>query len=136
MQFTTEQLIEAVIEDVRQQYKIDPRRIYLLAWSSGGPAAYATVMQKETAVSGALIAMSVFQPDELPDPAHAKNRSLYLLHSPEDKVCPHRLAEVARDYLSAAGVRTTLIDYPGGHGWKGNVYSNIRQGIEWLQESK
>ncbi|WP_299466200.1 hypothetical protein [uncultured Gimesia sp.] len=135
MKFTTEELIAAVIEDVSKQHKIDPRRIYLLAWSSGGPAAYATVLQKETPLSGALIAMSVFKPDQLPDLKNAKERSIYLLHSPEDKVCPYPMAKTAYDTLSAAGVRTTLIEYPGGHGWKGNVYDNIRQGIEWLQKA-
>tara|TARA_R110002111_G_scaffold262872_1_gene342323 strand:+ start:39369 stop:40628 length:1260 start_codon:yes stop_codon:yes gene_type:complete len=135
MKFTTEELIAAVIEDVSKQHKIDPRRISLLAWSSGGPAAYATVLQKETPVSGALIAMSVFKPNQLPDLKNAKERSIYLLHSPEDKVCPYRMAKAARESLSATGLRTTLVDYPGGHGWKGNVYGNIRQGIEWLQKT-
>lgn len=136
MQYTTEELIEAVIEDVRKKHKIDPRRIYLLAWSSGGPAAYATVMQKETQVNGALIAMSVFKPKQLPDPKNAKNRSIYVLHSPDDKICPYWMAQAAQETLSDADMRTTLVDYPGGHGWKGNVYANIRQGIEWLQKTK
>lgn len=135
MKFTTEELIAAVIEDVSKQHKIDPRRIYLLAWSSGGPAAYATVLQKETPVSGALIAMSVFKPDQLPDPKNASMRSIYLLHSPEDKICPYPMAQAARETFSKADVRTTLVDYPGGHGWKGNVYGNIRQGITWLKKT-
>ncbi|WP_339731044.1 hypothetical protein [uncultured Gimesia sp.] len=136
MKYSTEELIEAVIEDISKQHKIDPRRIYLLAWSSGGPAAYATVMQKETLVNGALIAMSVFKPKQLPDPKNAKDRSIYVLHSPEDKICPYWMAKAARESLTNAGVRTNLVDYPGGHGWKGNVYGNIREGIEWLQKTK
>lgn len=136
MQYSTEELIEAVIEDVSKKYKIDPRRIYLLAWSSGGPAAYATVMKKETQVNGALIAMSVFKPKQLPDPKNAKARSIYVLHSPDDKICPYWMAQAAQETLSNADVHTTLVNYPGGHGWKGNVYANIRQGIEWLQKSK
>ncbi|QDT40032.1 Phospholipase/Carboxylesterase [Gimesia alba] len=136
MQYTTEELIEAVIEDVSKKHKVNPRRIYLLAWSSGGPAAYATVMQKETQVNGALIAMSVFKPKQLPDPKNAKDRSIYMLHSPDDKICPYWMAQAAEKTLSKAGVSTTLVNYPGGHGWKGDVYGNIRQGIEWLQKSK
>jgi len=38
--------------------------------------------------------------------------------------------------LSKAGLRAILVDYQGGHGWKGNVYGNIRQGIEWLQKTR
>lgn len=135
VKYTTEELIAAVINDVSGKQKIDSRRIYLLAWSSGGPAAYATLLQKETDIDGALIAMSVFKPDQLPDPANAKQRSVYLLHSPDDKVCPYYMAEAARDTFKKTNVRTTLVDYPGGHGWKGNVYGNIRQGINWLEKA-
>ncbi len=133
--FTTEELIAAVIKNVSERQNIDPKRIYLLAWSSGGPAAYAALLQKETDIAGALIAMSVFKPDQLPDVANAKQRSLYLLHSPDDRVCPYRMAEAARDTFQKAHVRATLVDYPGGHGWKGNVYGNIRQGINWLEKT-
>jgi len=136
MKFTTEELIAAVIHDVSEKYKVDPRRVYLLAWSSGGPAAYATLLQKETQVSGALIAMSVFKPTQLPDPKNAQDRSVYLLHSPQDPVCPYSMAKTAQDVLSKAGLRAILVDYQGGHGWKGNVYGNIRQGIEWLQKTR
>ncbi|QDT88441.1 Phospholipase/Carboxylesterase [Gimesia algae] len=135
MKFTTEELIKAVKQDVSEKQTIDPQRIYLLAWSSGGPAAYAALLQKETDIDGALIAMSVFKPDQLPDPANAKQRSLYLLHSPDDKVCPYHMAETARDTFKKANVRATLVDYSGGHGWKGNVYGNIRQGIDWLEKA-
>ncbi|WP_298865927.1 hypothetical protein [uncultured Gimesia sp.] len=136
MNYTTEELVGAVIKDVSQKTKIDPSRIYLLAWSSGGPAAYATLLQKQTTVSGAFIAMSVFKPNQLPDLSNAKHRSIYILHSPQDKVCPYPMAKAARDSLSKANVRTTLVEYQGGHGWKGNVYTNIRQGIDWLEKTK
>lgn len=136
MKYTTEELVEAVIDDISKKQKLDSNRIYLLAWSSGGPAAYATVLQKETQVSGAFIAMSVFKPKQLPDFANAKQRSIYLLHSPEDRICPYWMAKSAHDTFTKAEVQTNLVDYPGGHGWKGNVYSNIRQGIDWLQKTK
>jgi len=35
--FTTEELIEAIIADVRAKMKVDERRIFLWGWSSGGP---------------------------------------------------------------------------------------------------
>src|SRR5262249_32788737 len=42
MKFGTEEFIEAVIEDVAKRNKIDRTRVFTLAWSSSGPAAYAT----------------------------------------------------------------------------------------------
>lgn len=136
VKYTTEELVAAVIEDISKKQKIDASQIYLLAWSSGGPAAYATLLQKKTQVSGALIAMSVFKPKRLPEVTNAKNRSIYLLHSQQDLICPFWMAKSAHDTFTNAGVRTNLVDYPGGHGWKGNVYGNIRKGIDWLQNTK
>ncbi|HEY2252510.1 MAG TPA: HEAT repeat domain-containing protein, partial [Planctomycetaceae bacterium] len=51
--FTTEEFIEAIIADVRAKSKIDPKRIFLLGWSSGGPPCYATLLRKESSVTGA-----------------------------------------------------------------------------------
>lgn len=134
IQYTTEELVAAVVDHVAERTRIDRRRVYLLAWSSGGPAAYATLMQPESPVVGGLIAMSVFKPDQLPDVANAKQRSFYLLHSPQDRVCPYWMAQTSSETLSKAGVRNILVDYEGGHGWRGDVFGNIRRGIEWLDK--
>ncbi len=132
--YTTEELVAAVVDHVAENTKIDRDRVYLLAWSSGGPAAYATLLQQDSPAMGGLIAMSVFKPNELPDLANAQGRSFYLLHSPQDRVCPYWMAKSSSELLSKAGVRNSLVDYEGGHGWKGDVYGNIRRGIEWLEK--
>ncbi|MHC4719738.1 MAG: hypothetical protein ACYSYT_04590, partial [Planctomycetota bacterium] len=54
-------------------------------------------------------------------------------HSPEDKVCPFRMAKSAYKILREHGARTRLVTYKGGHGWRGNVYERIRRGIRWLE---
>jgi hypothetical protein len=61
--FTTEDFIEAIVRDVRAKVKVDSRRVVLLGWSSGGPPCYAATLRKDTSVTRALIAMSVFRPD-------------------------------------------------------------------------
>jgi predicted esterase len=133
MEYSTEELVAAVIEDVAARHTVDRERVYVLAWSSGGPAAYATLLDEESPVRGGLIAMSVFKPNELPPLENARGRGFYLLHSREDRVCPFRMAETASRSLAAAGARTELVEYDGGHGWRGDVFGNIRRGIEWLE---
>ncbi len=130
--FTTEQFVEAVIADVKKRYPIDSRYIFALGWSSGGPPVYASAMQKETALTGAFIAMSVYKPEQLPSRANARGRAFYILHSPQDFI-PIRMAEQAETDLSGAGAKVKLQTYEGGHGWHGDVYGNIRRGIEWLE---
>jgi predicted esterase len=41
---------------------------------------------------------------------------------------------MAKNQLSKAGAAVTLTDYAGGHGWQGDVFGNIRSGIEWLEQ--
>ena len=135
MKFSTEELVAKVVEDVAAKNPIDRTRVFLLAWSSGGPAAYATLLQKKSPATGALIAMSVFQPNNLPPVKNAVGRSFYILHSPDDQVCPFRMAEQARDALGKAGAKVEFATYEGGHGWQGDVFGNIRTGVEWLETS-
>jgi predicted esterase len=132
-QFTTEQFIEAVIADIKKRHPIDPRYVFALGWSSGGPPIYSSMLQKETALRGAFIAMSVYKPELLPDRANARGRAFYILHSPDDFI-PIRMAERAEEELSRHGARATLQTYEGGHGWRGDVFGNIQAGIRWLEQ--
>ena len=132
VKFSTEEFVDAIVQDVRQRRKIDPRYIFTLGWSSGGPPCYAISLRKKTQITGAFVAMSVFHPTKLPPPRQARGRSFYLLHSPDDFI-PITHPESARDLLKRHGAHVKLTTYAGGHGWRGDVYGNIRRGIEWLE---
>lgn len=130
--FTTEEFVSAVIDDVGRDYRLDPNRIVTLSWSSGGPAAYATALA-EPRITGSFVAMSVFKPEQLPSLDAAKDRAFFLYHSPDDRVCPYRFVERARKDLAAKGAKVELKTYDGGHGWRGDVFADIREGLEWLE---
>jgi predicted esterase len=134
MQFTTEEFIEAVIADVAKKHKIDPRRIFTLSWSSSGPAAYAVSLTSKK-VTGSFVAMSVFNPKFLPALEKAKGHAYYLYHSKADRICPYRMAAQAEKDLEKAGATVKLVEYDGGHGWRGNVFGDIREGIRWLEKN-
>lgn len=106
--------------------------MYALGWSSSGPPLYATMLGEKPPLDGALIAMSVFRDASLPPLDRAKGRRFYLLHSPDDTVCRFADAEKAKAALAAAGAAVELATYEGGHGWQGNVYGMIRDGLTWL----
>jgi predicted esterase/predicted Ser/Thr protein kinase len=129
--FTTEQFVTAVVAEISKQHSIDPRCVFTLSWSSGGPAAYAVSLDPATRVTGSFIAMSVFRPEKLPDLAPAKGRLYYLLHSPKDFISI-KMPETAKELLQARGARVEFQTYEGGHGWHGDVYGQLRRGIEWL----
>ena len=134
MKFTTEEFVEAVIADVAGRHEIDKARVFTLSWSSSGPAAYACSLTSKK-VTGSLVAMSVFNPKFLPALDRAKGRGYYLYHSRGDRVCPFRMAAQAEKDLTAAGARVKLVEYEGGHGWRGDTYGAIRDGIRWLEKN-
>jgi predicted esterase len=132
--FTTEDFIRDIVADVRARVKINPRRVILLGWSSGGPPCYATAMRQDSPVTGAFVAMSVFQPGQLPARENAKGKAFFLLHSPQDPLTPIEQAEAAENALQAAGAKVRLRRYEGGHGWHGDVWATIRDGLGWLEQ--
>jgi predicted esterase len=134
MKFSTESFIDAVIEDVGKEHSLDPQRIFTLTWSSSGPAAYAASLTSKR-VTGSFIAMSVFKPDLLPPLENAKGHGYFLYHSPQDKVCPFRMAERAVKDLETNGGIVKVATYAGGHGWRGGLYRDVRAGIEWLEKN-
>jgi RNA polymerase sigma factor (sigma-70 family) len=134
--FTTEQFIEAVIDDVSRTKKIDSRFVFVLGWSSGGPPVYASSLGLATRVTGWFVAMSVFKPAWLPSLQNVTKRAIYIYHSPDDQLCPYTMAEEAARTLRSHGATVQLATYDGGHGWTGPVYDDIRAGIDWLEESQ
>lgn len=132
--FTTEAQIDAALAETKKREPIDEKRVYLMAWSSGGPAAYSYMLRKETPVAAAFVLMSVFKPEQLPDLAAAKGRRYYLLQSPDDKITKFEFAEKARDALRGAGAEVKLQSYAGGHGFRGDVWGMVRGGVKWMDD--
>lgn len=131
----TEAFVEDVIADAAGRVPIDRARIYLMAWSSSGPAAYAISFQKKKSVTGFFICMSVFKPDWLPSPEEAKGEAYVIEHSPDDKVCPFAMAKDAEKRLAEAGAKVNFVTTSGDHGWSGNVYLRMREGLAWLEKN-
>ena len=136
MEFTTEEFIEAVIADAAKAKKVDPARVYVLGWSSSGPALYAHSLAKKRSAVGWYIAMSVFHPKQLPALSGAKGLPYLLDHSPDDKTCPFADAQEAEKALTKAGATVKLVTYEGGHGWHGDLWTRLSEGVTWLEKNK
>ncbi|MAT72464.1 MAG: hypothetical protein CMJ58_23425 [Planctomycetaceae bacterium] len=100
---------------------------------SGGPAAYAASLAEDTPLTATMPAMSIFYPGMYRTLDNAKGHAYFLLHSPEDQTCKYELAKRAVQTLTDKGATVALLDYPGGHGWRGNVLGNIRAGVQWME---
>lgn len=133
--FATEQFIAAVVDHVGRTHPLDRRRVFTLSWSSGGPAAYTASLAPDTPITGSLVAMSVFQPNKLPSLDGARGQAYYILQSPQDEVVPMFHAQEAAQSLADHGAHTLLVEYAGGHGWRGDVFGMIGDGIDWLEQN-
>ena len=133
MEFTTEEFMQTVIEDVEASRKIDVQHIFALAWSSSGSAVYSYSMQPKHRTTGSYVAMSVFKPDYLSSLKKAKGHAYFILHSPEDFI-PIKMAEAAEKKLGKARAKVKLVTYEGGHGWHGDMYGNLRKGLRFLEK--
>lgn len=134
MKFTTEQFVSAIVDDLPKRRKIDPDRIFMLSWSSAGPAAYAAALSDKR-IRGAFIAMSSFRPGPLRPLDRAKDRRFYLYHSAQDTRVPLRAAQQASQELRANGAKVKLATYEGPHGWPKTLFDDIRTGMKWLEAS-
>jgi predicted esterase len=134
MKFSTEEFVQAVIDEVKGRMSIDDKRIDALGWSSGGPPVYAVSLAERSPLRGAFVAMSVFKPETLPALAGASGDRYYILHSPKDFI-QMRFPKAAEEKLREAGATTTLVTYEGGHGWHGDVFGMLRAGFEWLDKT-
>ena len=132
--YESEAMVAALVAEIGREQRLDSRHIYLLGWSSGGPPCYAAALAKDSPVRGALVAMSVFKPEQLGSLSGAKKRAFYVLHSPEDFISMSFPERAVKD-LEKAGARTTLVTYAGGHGWHGDPFGQIRAGVRWLEEN-
>ena len=132
--FSTQQFITNVVKEVKAKHKIDDARVFALGWSSSGSPTYASVLTPISLVTGAIVAMSVFHPQNLPSLGGAKGKRLVILHAPGDKVVPVRFAQAAEKQLKGAGAEVQYAEMAGGHGWEDDPLGRIKSGVEWLEQ--
>lgn len=132
VEFGSDELFDVVVDDIASRVPVDQEHIYLLAWSSSGPVAYRIALRDEPKLAGAFIAMSVFKEEGLSRSTSGSCPAIYLLQSPDDRITRFQHAETAREYLTSLGRRVALTEYAGGHGWHGNPYQMVSQGVAWL----
>jgi len=124
-----------VIADTEEWVTLDPKRVFVLCWSSSGPAAYSLSLTRNSSPTGYLMAMSVFKKQRLPSLRAAKGKAYFIYHSEQDKTCPYRMAKDAQEALSKKGAKVEFLDYQGGHGWRGPLYRDIGKGLKWLEKN-
>ena len=134
--FTTEDFIDAVIDDVSAQVHVRKGRVFTLGWSSSGHVLYSSAFENPK-IGGSFIAMSRFFPVLGASVEKARGKRFYFWHSPDDLICPFAEAESAAALLTEHGASTVVRSYKGGHGWVPMTFygDRIREALEWFSAS-
>lgn len=134
MDVPVEAFITGVVAEMSQAFTINPRRVHALGWSSAGPAVYAAWAMPDSPLVGAYVSMSVYRSAWMPTDTDVATKALWIDHSPDDEICPYRLAESAAQTFQDAGAQVTLTDYSGGHGWHDQPFARAAAAFAWLDE--
>jgi predicted esterase len=129
--FTTESFIDGILDDLPAETKAPISEVYMLGWSSSGPAIYSYAAHGGHQIAGSFIAMSIFNPGLFGSTTDLKTKRFYLLHSPQDFI-PIAQAKDGEATLTRMKVPVHLATYEGGHGWHGPVYDEIADGLKFL----
>jgi len=131
-EFPVERFAREVAGALRADESLRLDKAVLFAWSSGGPAAYATLIDEDPTFAGAYVLASVFRPKGLA-PAHARGRRVWLEQGRADKVTPLRFAHEAQRWLEASGAAVQLVEFEGGHGFAmPDAAASLAAALAWL----
>ena len=132
--FPVEEFAREVAAELRSDASLKLNGAYLFAWSSGGPAAYATVLSKDDTFKGAYVLASVFKPNEL-NLKHAKGRRFWLEQGAKDMVTRLSFAQDAAETLEKHGAALNLVEFDGGHGFAmPDAFKSLEDALAWLSQ--
>jgi predicted esterase len=117
----SEQLVMAALADFESHFNVNPKRVILAGYSSGGDLAYRTGFRHSSTFAGLLIENSApFEQTESTEEeslAAATNKTLHIVHLAHEQDETYELANVESEVaaVKSAGFPITLVKRPGTH---------------------
>ena len=99
-----EELVLAVIRQLRNQYRIDPDRIFLTGMSNGGIGAYLIGLHHATEFAGIAPMAAGLDDVLLPLLENLRHTPVYIIHGARDQVMPVQLSRTIVDVLNELGI--------------------------------
>jgi predicted esterase len=110
------ELIQRTLQALKQRHPVS--HVYLLGHSEGAALAYLAAVKLRAEVDG-LLAFGAGKPSALleeADLAVLKGLPHFLAHGQNDRTSPYGELPARVTFWQSAGVPTTFVGYPGGHG--------------------
>jgi phospholipase/carboxylesterase len=111
------QKLTQFLEDVVEQYPIDPAKIFVLGFSMGTVMGYLLLLSKPESVHG-LVANSGYFSDKFKLPVELKSlnkHSIFIIHGTHDPIIPIHIGRQAKEYFSKYNIDLTYKEYPMTH---------------------
>lgn len=127
-----EKLVTAFINEVMEEYGVEPGNLLLGGFSQGGGMAYRCGLGRPDIFAGLVALSSVFPAEELTERLSAERKQpVFIAHGTEDPLLPVQEARRARRFLEEAGFQPLYREYAMGHEINKQVLDDL---VPWLHE--
>lgn len=111
------QKLSQFLDDVVEQYPVDPAKVFVLGFSMGTVMGYLLLLTKPEKIRG-LIANSGYFSDKFKLPVeleYLNKHSMFIVHGTDDPVIPIHIGRQAKDFFSKYDIDLTYKEYPMAH---------------------
>jgi len=134
-QEVSDSYVLTAIEALKARYPVDEEQVFVMGHSEGGVLAYGLAIRNPDVVRGlVVVGARLRETDAVAEALAAAAGRLQVLicHSREDRAVDFAVAKEAHETLEAAGVRSKLVAYAGGHGLTADLVATIAR---WIAQS-
>jgi phospholipase/carboxylesterase len=123
--------LAALLDEMVEQYAVDPRRLFILGFSQGAAMAGSLLLTTPERVAGAALLSGYIPIDAGLDlhPEALGGKPVFVAHGTQDTVIPVQVGRMTRDFMQANGAALTYREYPTGHGIGARELEDV---LAWL----
>lgn len=127
--------IEIFIDEIIENYPVDPNNITLLGFSQGAILSYAIALSHPEKIKQ-VVALSGYIDESMMTQDYQNNKfdalRFYGSHGTADQVIPIEWARKITPFLNDLGIKNTYSEFPVGHGVSPDNFFELK---EWLKKT-
>ena len=129
----SKELINTFIDEIQENYEVNPEKVFLLGFSQGTILSYAVALSHPEKVQYVIGLSGYVNSELLPenlDAANYKNLEVYSSHGTVDQVIPVEWARKTKPFLDNLGIESSYEEYQVGHGVAPQNFHSLNQWIK------
>jgi len=125
--------IEEFIEEIKEKYKVNQEKVFLLGFSQGAILSYALAMRNPTKINNILALSGYINNELIPKnltSENCKNLDFFISHGTVDQVLPIDWSRNSLAILDSLKIKYTFNEYPVGHGVNPQNFADFKNWIK------